>query len=158
MRWVFRGFAVLPLVIAALLLYGWIASYRGSGYILFHPDGTNRVLFGTPIGLTAPRVNLAGPRGAYGKGIYIKDGDVKEGTVLFVPTGFALFAKADLSVSLLPIFAGLLIVSAWWLMIPIVKKRKAGTCRKCGYDLRATPDRCPECGTVPKSANRTSSK
>ena len=74
----------------------------------------------------------------------------------------------DYYIGLHAIAAMLLILSipallrTWRLLSPLLAKcvaffarrKREGICLKCGYDLRATPDRCPECGTpVPVPAH-----
>lgn len=86
------------------------------------------------------------------------------------PTGFSVFGftlhgwkyKVDrmhggtyaandwaIAVPLWSVLATCLVIAAssFWRIAKHNDRRLLGLCRKCGYDLRATPDRCPECGT-----------
>ena len=64
-----------------------------------------------------------------------------------------------LLVPLWAIAAPLAILPALWLLRarPALRRRrlKAGLCLQCGYDVRASPERCPECGSARDRGART---
>jgi hypothetical protein len=82
--------------------------------------------------------------------------------------GFGAQSSADARDPLFQVVHGVAVSVRYWLIegilcVPLlgaavrrVRRSRTGpdgsaACRRCGYDLRATPGRCPECGTVAKA-------
>ena len=57
-----------------------------------------------------------------------------------------------ISVDFWIMIVALAVLPTTWVVLKRLPGRRVdtGTCRFCGYDLRATPNRCPECGVAPQ--------
>jgi hypothetical protein len=81
------------------------------------------------------------------------------GTVRVTPTTAPVIYPVRIQAIDIPYWLLLLVTGAYPLYrlldLPSQRRRKrfaAGECLACGYDLRHTPDRCPECGLIPATA------
>jgi hypothetical protein len=109
----------------------------GSGYTVFQPLGAPRPYTGAEVAAykrPAPTLNIAG---FLIQRSYRLDYAWTDGRIFVVPWWFlaVLFAIAP----------------AVWLRGFVRRRRRdrrarRGLCPGCGYDMRETPERCPECG------------
>jgi hypothetical protein len=65
------------------------------------------------------------------------------------------------SVSLIVLALGWALLPSVWLVPQAMNRRRVlkrlafGLCWRCGYDVRTTPGRCPECGAAPPAATES---
>jgi len=165
-RWVFNGLAVLSLLLcipsAILWRFGHLNELR-------YESGKNWWISITANGVEYVHEVLSPPNlfSISGWSVYAPGGSLATTHLgfAFISTTIPIFdiqaRQAQITAVDVPWYAIMIGASVWpsfWLIEFRRRQRdrqhhRKDLCVRCGYDLRATPDRCPECGTIPSKKN-----
>jgi hypothetical protein len=162
-RWVFSGLTVLSVLLSAATIIAWVRSKTecdvfvcGVGprrdVVISSVDGGVEFveeIYPSPVSYEPGwRVGPQSPPGVAAN--YFGFGSATGRAQTFDVTGHLVIYR--LVAVVVPNWfatALTLILPFAWILTRGLRRMKKGHCSKCGYDLRATPDRCPECGTIP---------
>jgi hypothetical protein len=177
-RWLFNGLAALSLVICVATAVLWVRSYwfddevhmygPNDGYGCSSWGGNLMFIWGPTYhgfkaipypakmeweyltakttSLGASSITVAKYRRLASFGFAYDPNQPVQGNGRIYYSGYRLFLPHWLFCLLF-----LAAPAAWyWQRIRDRRLAAEGRCLTCGYDLRATPDRCPECGGVPE--------
>jgi len=157
-RYIFNGLTVLSLLICLATVVLWVRADHRCDILTYHSRHAEYNLIASPVGMLYWRIKDdldSPPRGAATRSAPSKAGWSYErifwghmgSGFTFEQTNEGEGFEAGLPYWLIFFVTGLAPVKR---VNPRLRRKRPppGLCPKCRYDLRATPDRCPECGTV----------
>ena len=180
-RRLFNSLSAMSLLLAVSLLTMWIRSYWASEVVhwgltmqpmvvrLYEIGSANGVVCAGRIQVTAGTPRFVSPPTGWSEGWFrLPKTAASSMGVERSWAGFGLYSRHTLrQAGLIDDYKGVQL--PYWFLTPLAgwlptvwgvkakrrwqreRRRGLGLCLHCGYDLRATADRCPECGSI-KSA------
>jgi hypothetical protein len=163
-RWVFRSVAAISLLLCAATVVLWVRSYDHADYFWYGDAMNETGLISSEGSLLFYRESvlgsyrLRGPAGFGSAHLAPADPDhFDPARAWFSLPGFALLGGANGRTEAAGFALRAWLLSILFALPPIrsligtLRKPRAkaafSRCPICGYDLRATRERCPECGT-----------